>query len=48
MVQLRTIRDPSYTTGGKGSEVTLVFDAGARNERMIDGWGGEEEVKLVK
>lgn len=28
--------DPSYATGGKGSEVTLVFDAGARSSEMME------------
>lgn len=30
--QLRTMREPSNVTGGKGSEVTLVNDAGPRSE----------------
>lgn len=36
-LQLSTMRDPSYATGGEGSEVTQVFDGGARNETMIFG-----------
>lgn len=46
MSQLRTMCEPLNTTGGKGSEVTLVLDGGARSEGMIEGLG-EEEVKFV-
>lgn len=34
-VQLNTTREPSKATGGKGSEVTLVFSGGTRSQWMI-------------
>ena len=45
MSQLRTMREPSNTTAGEGTEVSLVFDGGARSEGVIEGWGDGEEVK---
>lgn len=42
MSQLNTKRDPSYVAGGKGSEVTRVFDGGAGSQGMIK---GQEQVK---
>lgn len=40
------MRDPSYAAGGKGSEVTLVFEAGAEGQGRTGGWAGETEVRF--
>lgn len=40
-------REPSYAMGGKGSEFTLVFDAGARNTGKVEGKVKFEDDRLL-
>lgn len=40
-------REPSYVMGGKGSEFTLVFDAGARNTGKMEGKVKFEDDRLL-
>lgn len=42
------MRDPSYATGGKGSEVTLVYDGGAGNQGIKYSWWRKGESHLSK